>query len=76
MSENKTKTPSGNGKKYRNLIIRPFTYIRHSVGTESVVMLVLLGIQILMLALTKSFSAIAVICAAAASTTMPYSASA
>ena len=66
MSENKTKTPSDNGKKYRNLIIRPFTYIHHSVGTESVVMLVLLGIQILMLALTKSFSAIAVICAAAA----------
>lgn len=63
MSDNKKEKPK---RKLRNVIIRPFSYINSSVGTEIFLTLVFLGIQLLLLVLSKSFSAIAVICAATA----------
>ena len=49
-------------------LVRPFTYLKESVGMEAVRMLILLCIQIALLFISSSFSAIILIaCTAAAS---------
>lgn len=51
--------------KVRKILSRPFTYLNDSVGTDSVKMAFLLGIQIVMLFLTKSYASLSVILSAA-----------
>lgn len=63
MSDSKNKKPE---RTYRNVIIRPFSYITSSVGMEMFLTLAFLGVQIILLVLSNSFSAVAVICAATA----------
>lgn len=63
MSDTQNKTPK---IRRRNVIIRPFSYIKSSVGMEIFLTLIFLGIQIILLVLSKSFSAVAVISAATA----------
>lgn len=50
-----------NSKKYKTVTLKPFSYIRPSVNSAVVVSLVLLLPQIVMLFLTKSYSALYVI---------------
>jgi len=50
-----------NEKLYNKMLIRPFTYASQSVGNSSLTLAVLLAVQIFMLLLTKSYSALCVI---------------
>jgi Na+-translocating ferredoxin:NAD+ oxidoreductase subunit D len=46
---------------YNKMLIRPFTYASQSVGNSSLTLAILLSVQIFMLLITKSYSALSVI---------------
>ena len=48
-------------QKKRKILIRPFIYINHSIGWNAIKIAILLGIQLILLACTKSWSALLVI---------------
>ena len=50
-------------QKKRKILIRPFIYINHSIGWNAIKIAILLGIQLILLACTKSWSALLVISA-------------
>lgn len=52
-------------QKQKKVLIRPFLYINHSVGWNAIKIAILLGIQIILLICTKSWSALAVVCSGA-----------